>query len=126
MTEQERNLTQEQERNLQRERALRRANAIRSYRAKVKVDVAEARRDADEVLVCGDPRLDGLKIEELLRVVPGLGRRGVRLLLGRGLISPSMPISELTTRQRGFLLTALRSHRRRSLVYERKRGALRV
>jgi hypothetical protein len=104
----------------QRENALENANRIRSYRAGVKQLVAEAKLQPDEVLVCGDPKLHNMAIEQLLVVVPGLGKTGRRRMLGRGLIPATTTIEDLTARQRGYLLVQLRRHREVSVVWRRK------
>jgi hypothetical protein len=103
--------------------ALQLANTVRTYRAQLKVDIAEAREDADAVLVSGDRLVDTMKVEELLLAVPGIGHVKVNQVFRRYGISPSKTIGGLSPRQRAQLLVVLRSHRARSNLYAARKVA---
>jgi hypothetical protein len=103
--------------------ALKRANEVRLYRVKVKAAITATKRDADEVLTCGDPLLQQMSIEDLVRAVPGIGKTAARQLLARGAVGPSTTLEQLTERQRGYLLVTLRRHRAENRWYARAKAA---
>lgn len=102
----------------QRMDALLHANEVRTYRARLKVDIAEARVDADEVLVGGDPRVQTMKVEDLLIAMPGMGKVKADQIFRRYAISHSKTIGGLSPRQRAQLLVVMRAFRARSNRYK--------
>lgn len=103
--------------------ALVHANEVRSYRSDLKAKIAQARMNADEVLVSGDPLLATMRVDDLIKAVPGLGPRKADYMFRRYEISPSKTIAGLTSRQRGTLLVLLRKHRDGSNLYRERRRA---
>lgn len=91
----------------QRLAALKRANHIRSHRARLKREVASGRRHVAAVLVADDPLLDTMKVWDLLIAQPKRGRVKVNNLLTRLRISPSKTVGGLSARQRNELLEYL-------------------
>lgn len=89
--------------------ALARANDVRLYRARLKLDVRQARADADEVLASVDPRLAAMRAYELVLAVPGVGRVRADGMFRRLGIGTSRMIGELTPRQIAELRAALRA-----------------
>lgn len=112
-----------QEREAQRQRALQEANEVRSWRARMKEDIAAAQLNADEVILSEHPLVQTMQVDHVLRPVPGLGPTKRRQMLGRGLIAPSARVQDLTSRQRAFLLVELRRHRESSKVHHAKAAA---
>lgn len=103
----------------QRQEALRRANEIRSWRAQLKRDLIHGRVDPVAVLAENDDRLATMKVKDLLIAVPGIGRVKANKWLGPFgcRVGDTRRIGSLTTRQRTWLMMALRAHARMSSRY---------
>lgn len=95
----------------QRRAALKLANSIRSYRAELKVKLKTGRRTATFVLTCGDPRLDTMKVLDVLVAMPKVGRVKAVRWLNKARVSPSKTVAGLSDRQRGELLTLITPRR---------------
>jgi hypothetical protein len=93
----------------QRRAALRRANAVRARRARLKRDLKAGREHITTLL--GDPPdwLLTAKVFDLLLAVPKLGRVKVNTILTQCRIAPSKTFAGLTERQRAELIGRLRS-----------------
>lgn len=102
--------------------ALRHANDVRIFRAQLKVDVFQARVDADAVLLRDEPRLSTMKAFELALAVPGVGYVKTNKIFGRLAISPSKSVGGLTVRQRQALAAALAEAAGRSHAYRVRRA----
>ena len=98
----ERSLTQRME-------ALQRANDIRSRRAQLKRDLKAGRQPIHELLLTPPDYLMTAKVFDLLLAVPKYGRVKVNKVLSQCRISPSKTLGGLSERQRGELVTLLRS-----------------
>lgn len=90
--------------------ALERANELRLYRADVCRQVKEGERDAGEVLLSDDPRLEGTKLKALLTAVDGIGPIKAARLLSRFHLSERIKLGHLSSTTRNKLLVELRSH----------------
>lgn len=91
----------------QRMDALAHANEIRTYRAKLKRDVAAGRRPLAALVMSPPEKALTMKIWNLLLAVPGVGRGKADRALRKARVSPSKTLGGLTARQRRDLLTAL-------------------
>ncbi len=92
----------------QRMRALRRANEIRSRRAKLKRDL-KAGKVKVEVLLSDPPDyVLSAKAFDMILAVPKYGRVKANRILTQCRISPSKTIGGLSARQRGELVAQLR------------------
>lgn len=91
----------------QRMEALQLANEIRTYRARLKQDVAARRRDFGSLLMRPPEKAQTMKVWDLMLAIPGIGRGKADRALRRARVSPSKTLSGLTMRQRRDLLTAL-------------------
>ncbi len=91
----------------QRSAALRRANEVRSGRARVKRDVA-ARRVTFAAVVADPPELAaGMRVLDLLLWVPAVGRAKALSALRRARVSAGATFGSLTDRQRAELVAAV-------------------
>ncbi|HYP47493.1 MAG TPA: integration host factor, actinobacterial type [Thermoleophilaceae bacterium] len=97
----ERSLTQRME-------ALRRANEIRTRRARLKRDLKAGRSQIDALLLDPPDYLQTAKVFDLLLAVPKYGRVKVNRILTHCRISPSKTIGGLSERQRTELVLYLR------------------
>ena len=97
----ERSLTQRME-------ALRRANEIRTRRARLKRDLKAGRSQIDGLLLDPPDYLQTAKVFDLLLAVPKYGRVKVNRILTHCRISPSKTIGGLSERQRTELVLYLR------------------
>ncbi len=97
----ERSLTQRMD-------ALRRANDIRTQRARLKRDLKAGRTKIDGLLLAPPEYLQTAKVFDLLLAVPKYGRVKVNRILNQCRISPSKTIGGLSERQRNELVTYLR------------------
>jgi hypothetical protein len=88
--------------------ALRRANEIRSARARLKRDLKAGRAHIHGVLLDPPEFLQNAKVSELLLAVPKYGRVKVNRLLTQCRISPSKTLGGLSERQRQELVSNLR------------------
>lgn len=105
----------------QRLQALDRANAIRTYRAQLKLELKAGRADVLTVLASGDELLATMKIFDLLLAAPKIGRVKADAILRRTRISPSKTVGGLTERQRTELVAALRHGLARPTLFEAPR-----
>src|SRR5438270_1401348 len=97
----ERSLTQRME-------ALRRANDIRTRRARLKRDLKAGRESIHTLLLEPPEYLETAKVFDLLLAVPKYGRVKVNRILTQCRISPSKTIGGLSQRQRAELVTLMR------------------
>lgn len=84
----------------QRMDALKRANEIRTYRARLKRELKAGRRDIFDVLADPPDYLLTAKVFDILIVVPKYGRVKANRILTRARISPSKTVGGLSERQR--------------------------
>jgi hypothetical protein len=87
--------------------ALRRANQVRSGRAKLKQDLRKGKARLEQILATPPGYLASAEIFDLLVAVPKIGpaKAGRRLSIAR--ISPSKAVGELSERQRTRLIELL-------------------
>ena len=97
----ERSLTQRME-------ALRRANEIRTQRARLKRDLKAGRTHIHGLLLEPPEYVQTAKVFDLLLAVPKYGRVKVNRILTHCRISPSKTIGGLSERQRNELVSYLR------------------
>ena len=88
--------------------ALRKANEIRSQRARLKRDLKGGRVKIDGLLLDPPEYLQTAKVFDLLLAVPKLGRVKANRALTHCRISPSKTIGGLSERQRHELVSYLR------------------
>jgi hypothetical protein len=91
----------------QRMEALRRANDIRSERARLKERLRSGEVDIQEVLVDPPPCVHTAKVLDLVLAVPKYGRVKANKVLERCRVSSSKTVNGLTPRQRKELLDML-------------------
>jgi hypothetical protein len=92
----------------QRMKALRKANDIRSQRAKLKRDLKAGKRKIETLLLDPPEYVLSAKTFDMLLAVPKLGRVKANRILSQCRISPSKTIGGLSERQRGELVAHLR------------------
>ncbi len=92
----------------QRKEALKKANDVRTQRARVKRDIKAGRRQVHELLANPPEFLETAKVADLLIQVPKFGRVKVQRALTYCRISPSKTIGGLSERQRTELVTYMR------------------
>jgi hypothetical protein len=97
----ERSLTQRME-------ALKRANTIRTKRAKLKKDLRAGRVRPQSLLLSPPEYILTAKVSEMLMAVPKYGQVKVNKILSQCRISPSKTIGGLSPRQRAELVSFLR------------------
>ena len=89
--------------------ALRRANDVRAYRARLKRDLKAGRRSIDSLLRHPPEEIATMKVIDLLLHVPKYGRVKVGKALKVCTISPSKTVEGMTDRQRYELLREIRA-----------------
>jgi S13-like protein len=92
----------------QRMEALKRANAIRTRRAKLKRDLRAGRSNPQGLLLSPPEYVLTAKVSEMLLAVPKYGQVKVNKILAQCRISPSKTIGGLSPRQRAELVSYLR------------------
>jgi hypothetical protein len=92
----------------QRMRALRRANEIRSRRAKLKRDLKAGKVKIETLLLDPPDYVLSAKAFDMILAVPKYGRVKANRILGQCRISPSKTIGGLSERQRAELVGQLR------------------
>jgi hypothetical protein len=92
----------------QRMDALKRANDIRTRRARLKRDLKGGRVSIDQLLLDPPAYLGTAKVFDMLLAVPKYGRVKVNKVLNQCRISPSKTIGGLSDRQRTELVAMLR------------------
>lgn len=97
----------------QRREALARGNAVRSYRAELKVRMKAGEVSPLDVLRDVMPEVETMRVYDLLVAVPKCGRVKVNKLLGRARIAPSKTVGGLSPRQRLELMTMVEPYLRR-------------
>ena len=97
----ERSLTQRMD-------ALKRANEIRTRRARLKRDLKGGRTKIHQLLLDPPEYLQTAKVFDLLLAVPKYGRVKVNKILGQCKISPSKTVGGLSERQRRELVALMR------------------
>jgi len=96
----------------QRDLALKRANAIRIYRAELKRGFADGTADAGQALAFPPEEIRTMKVEKLLVGIPGLGGVKARRMMRACRISETKTVGGMSDRQRTELLRALREQGR--------------
>jgi hypothetical protein len=89
-------------------KALRRANAIRSSRAKLKRDLKAGRAKIEQLLLDPPEYVLSAKAFDMILAVPKYGRVKANKILTQCRISPSKTIGGLSERQRAELVHMLR------------------
>ena len=92
----------------QRMDALKRANEIRTKRAKLKRDLRAGRTNPQGLLLSPPEYVLTAKVSEMLLAVPKYGHVKVNKILSQCRISPSKTIGGLSQRQRNELVSLLR------------------
>jgi hypothetical protein len=92
----------------QRMEALKRANEIRTRRAKLKRDLRAGRTNPQGLLLSPPEYVLTAKVSEMLLAVPKYGHVKVNKILAQCRISPSKTIGGLSPRQRAELVSYLR------------------
>jgi hypothetical protein len=92
----------------QRMAALKRANEIRTKRAKLKRDLRAGRTNPQGLLLSPPEYVLTAKVSEMLLAVPKYGQVKVNKILAQCRISPSKTIGGLSPRQRAELVSYLR------------------
>src|SRR6267154_6500398 len=92
----------------QRMDALKRANDIRTRRARLKRDLKAGRTNIHGLLLDPPEFLETAKVFDLLLAVPKYGRVKVNRILTQCRISPSKTVGGLSQRQRAELVTLMR------------------
>jgi hypothetical protein len=92
----------------QRMEALKRANDIRTRRAKLKRDLRAGRTNPQGLLLSPPDYVLTAKVSEMLLAVPKYGQVKVNKILAQCRISPSKTIGGLSPRQRAELVSYLR------------------
>ena len=92
----------------QRMEALRRANDIRTARAKLKKDLKASRANIHAILLDPPEYVLTAKVFDMLLAVPKYGRVKTNRILNQCRISPSKTIGGLSERQRTELVSLLR------------------
>jgi hypothetical protein len=92
----------------QRMEALRRANDIRSARARLKKDLKAGKANIHALLLDPPEFVMTAKVFDMLLAVPKYGRVKTNRILNQCRISPSKTIGGLSARQRGELVGQLR------------------
>jgi hypothetical protein len=92
----------------QRMRALRRANEIRTRRAKLKRDLKAGKVKVESLLLDPPEYVLSAKAFDMILAVPKYGRVKANRILSQCRISPSKTIGGLSERQRGELVGQLR------------------
>ena len=92
----------------QRMEALRRANDIRTARAKLKKDLKAGRSSIHALLLDPPEYVMTAKVFDMLLAVPKYGRVKANRILNQCRISPSKTIGGLSERQRAELVSQLR------------------
>jgi S13-like protein len=92
----------------QRMEALKRANEIRTRRARLKKDLKGGRADIHTLLLNPPEWLLTAKAFDMILAVPKYGRVKANRILNQCRISPSKTIGGLSERQRGELVSQLR------------------
>ena len=91
----------------QRMEALEHANEIRTQRAQLKDRIKERPRRAAEVIAEPPEWAVTMRVYDLLRAVPRIGRVKADAILRRYYISPAKTLGGLTDRQRKMLLLVM-------------------
>jgi hypothetical protein len=92
----------------QRMRALRRANEIRTQRAKLKRDLKAGKVKVEQLLLDPPEYVMSAKAFDMILAVPKYGRVKANRILSQCRISPSKTIGGLSERQRAELVGQLR------------------
>jgi hypothetical protein len=92
----------------QRMEALKRANDIRTARAKLKKDLKASRASIQTILLDPPEYVLTAKVFDMLLAVPKYGRVKTNRILNQCRISPSKTIGGLSERQRAELISQLR------------------
>ncbi|HYU59451.1 MAG TPA: integration host factor, actinobacterial type [Solirubrobacterales bacterium] len=92
----------------QRMRALRRANEIRTQRARLKRDLKAGKAKIETLLLDPPEYVMSAKAFDMILAVPKYGRVKANRILSQCRISPSKTIGGLSERQRGELVGQLR------------------
>jgi len=88
--------------------ALRRANDIRSQRARLKKDLKQGNKKIDEILADPPEFIRTAKVVDVLLAVPNCGKVKSSKVLNHCRISPNKTVGGLSERQRRELVTFFR------------------
>lgn len=99
----------------QRIEGLRRANAVRTWRAETKRDLKQRTQSPIRLLVDPPAQAQTMKVIDLLIAIPKVGRVKANKMLSRARVSPSKTLGGLSDRQRQELLTAVSALGKRPL-----------
>lgn len=88
--------------------ALRRANDVRSQRARLKKDLKKGATKIDEILAAPPEFIKTAKVIDLLLAVPNCGKVKSTKVLNHCRISPNKTVGGLSERQRRELVTFFR------------------
>lgn len=91
----------------QRMEALEKANAIRSRRARLKVDIAAGLADVRDLVRDPPEFVLTMRLRELLVARPGFGSEAANKVLLTARVSPTKSLGGLTDRQRSAVVAAL-------------------
>lgn len=89
--------------------ALRRANAIRSQRARLKKDLKQGVKRIDEILATPPEYIKTAKVVDVLLAVPNCGKVKSAKVLNHCRISPNKTVGGLSERQRRELVSFFRA-----------------
>ena len=92
----------------QRKEALKKANDVRTQRARIKREIKAGQRKVHELLLKPPECLETAKVADLLLTVPKFGRVKTQRALTSCRISPSKTIGGLSERQREELVNYMR------------------
>lgn len=88
--------------------ALKRANTIRSSRAKLKKDLKSGSQSVEKLMLNPPEYLETAKVFDILLAVPKFGRVKANRILTQCRISPSKTVGGLSERQRIELISYLK------------------
>ncbi len=107
----------------QRHSALQTANAIRTKRARLKMDLKAGRAGIDMLILHPPEWLLTAQVSEMLMAVPRYGRVKVKYLLAHAMIAPSKTFGGLSDQQRMDIVRLVRSDLQRLAAWPRAASA---
>jgi ribosomal protein S13 len=103
----------------QRQAALKKANEIRSYRAKLKTDLKAGQRTPAKLILQPPPLTESMKVYTLLTATPRIGQTKALAILTAAQVAPSKTLGGLSHRQRLALVRLLGSRGTTATAYLR-------
>ena len=94
----------------QRRAALKKANRIRSKRAKLKNDLKTGDAQLQTLLTKPPKYIETMKVSELLLATPKLGKNKVKRILIATRLSSTTKVNELSSRRREAILSVTRQY----------------